>query len=60
MRYFNAFQLMSAFAAAPFLITYVHTNDFYAHNVLMWVLVAGYIVGFGSLTALVGENIDKN
>lgn len=59
MEYFNAFQLVSLFAAGPFLITYVHQNDFYAHNVLMWVLIAGYVVGFGSLTALLGREFEK-
>ena len=57
MRYFNAFQLMSLFAAGPFIIQYTHTAEFYAHQVMAWVLIAGYIVGFGSLTALVGDNL---
>lgn len=59
MKYFNAFQLMSLFSAGPFLITWTHAADFYAHNVLMWVLTAGYIVGFGALTALVGDNLTE-
>jgi hypothetical protein len=59
MRYFNGFQLMTLFAAGPFLITYTHGADFYAHHVLMWVLMAGYIIGFGTLTALVGDNLEK-
>jgi hypothetical protein len=50
---------MSAFAAGPFLIQFTHNSDFYAHDVLMWVLIAGYLVGFGALTALVGDNLDK-
>jgi len=57
MRYFNSFQLMFLFAAAPFLIQYTHNSDFYAHNVLMWVLIGGYILGFSALTVLVGDNI---
>lgn len=48
---------MSLFAAAPFLITYTKDADFYAHLVLFWVLIAGYVVGFGALTTLVGDNI---
>ncbi len=57
MRYFNAFQLMSLFSAGHVLITYTHAADFYAHNVLFWVLVAGYVVGFGSLTALLSDHL---
>mgnify|MGYP001169989469 CR=1 FL=1 len=57
MKIFNAFQLMSLFAAAPFLITYAKDASFYAHGVLTWVLIGGYIVGFGALTALVADNL---
>lgn len=60
MRYFNAFQLMLLFAAMPFLITYVKDANFYAHLVLFWVLIVAYVVGFGSLVQLVGDNIDKD
>lgn len=59
MAIFNAFQLMCAFAAAPFLITYVKGADFYAHMVLFWVLIVGYIVGFGALTVTVADDLRK-
>lgn len=58
MALFNAFQLVFLFAAGPFLITYVKDASFYAHNVLFWVMIAGYIIGFGGLTATVAENLD--
>ena len=48
---------MSLFAAGPFLIQYTHMADFYAHQVMAWVLIAGYIVGFGALTTLVGDHL---
>lgn len=59
MRYFNSFQLMSLFTAAPFLVTWCKDADFYGHTALTWVLIAGFVVGFGSLTVLVADNIDK-
>ena len=59
MAMFNAFQLVSLFAAGPFLITYVKGADFYAHMVLFWVLVIGYIIGFGALTTVVGDDLGK-
>lgn len=59
MAIFNGFQLMFLFAAAPFGITYLRNADFYAHMVLFWVLIAGYVIGFGALTVLVAENLDK-
>lgn len=57
MRVFNGFQLMLLFSASPWLITYVKDAPFYAHTVLFWVLIVGYIVGFGVLTGLVAENL---
>jgi len=59
MAIFNAFQLVLLFAAGPFLITYVKDAVFYAHTVLFWVLIVGYIVGFGSMVNLVSDNLDK-
>jgi hypothetical protein len=55
MKHFNAFQLVGLFAAGPFLVQFVSNADFYAHMVLFWVLLVGYIVGFGSLVAVVGD-----
>lgn len=57
MKVFNAFQLMTLFAAGPFLITYCKDGTFYAHGVLTWILIAGYLIGFGALTALVADNL---
>jgi len=59
MKLFNAFQLMTLFAAGPFLITYTHEATFYAHNVLMWVFIAGYLVGFAAMTALVADHLHE-
>jgi len=59
MKIFNALQLMTLFAAGPFLITFSHNADFYAHNVLTWVFIVGYLVGFGAMTALVADNLNK-
>jgi hypothetical protein len=50
---------MTLFAAGPFLITFSHNADFYAHNVLTWVFIVGYLVGFGAMTALVADNLNK-
>lgn len=57
MRGFNAFQLVSLFAAGPFLIEYTKSAEFYAHNVLFWVLLVGYIIGFGALTMVVADSL---
>lgn len=59
MKYFNSFQLMSLFAAGPFMITYCKDAGFYGHNVLTWVFIAGYVVGFGAMTALVADNLTQ-
>lgn len=57
MRIINSFQLMLLFASMPFLITWTKDADFYAHTVLFWVLVVAYLISFGSLVALVAENL---
>lgn len=59
MALFNAFQLMLLFSASPFAITYVKDAAFYGHGVLSIVLIISYILGFGSLTVLVSENLNK-
>ena len=57
--HFNAFQLVLLFAAGPFVITYVKDAEFYAHGVLFWVLIVGYIIGFGSITSCVADRLDQ-
>jgi len=57
MRHFNALQLVSLFAAGPFIITYVKDADFYAHTVLFWVAIACYVVGYFALTAVVADAV---
>jgi hypothetical protein len=59
MALFNGLQMVLLFAAGPFLITYVKDASFYAHTPLFWVLVVGYLIGFGGLTVLVAENLHK-
>lgn len=57
MKIFNSLQLMAMFAAAPFVIMYTKDANFYSHGVVTWVLIGGYIVGFGALTALVADSL---
>lgn len=57
MRLFNAFQLILVFAGAPFGIEYVRNAEFYAHNVLFWVLIVAYLWAFGLLTMVVADNL---
>jgi hypothetical protein len=56
---FNAFQLVLLFAAGPFLITYTKDAGFYAHGVLFWVLLVGYIIGFAAMTGVVAQSLEK-
>lgn len=59
MIFFNAFQLVMLFAAGPFLITYVKDASFYAHNVLFWVLLVSYVVGFAAMIGTVAAQLEK-
>jgi hypothetical protein len=57
MKAFNAFQLVASFAAWPMLIQWLHSADFYAHNVAFWVALVAYVYGFGALIFCVGEQL---
>lgn len=57
MKFFNAFQLVSLFSAGPFLITYAHEGTFYAHDALSWVLIVGYLIGFGAMVGTVANDL---
>ena len=46
MKAFNSFQIVSLFAAGPFLIEWVKNAVFYGHSALFWVLLVGYGIGF--------------
>lgn len=59
MEIFNAFQLVLLFAAGPFLITFTKDAVFYAHSVLFWVLLVGYIIGFAGMVGVVAEKLSK-
>ncbi len=55
---FNAFQLTTLFAAAPFGIEWVKTAAFYGHSVLFWVLIVAYVIGFFGMCVAVYSAVD--
>lgn len=55
---FNAFQLVTLFAAAPFGIEWVKNAAFTGHNVLFWVFIVAYIVGFFCMVGSVLNSLD--
>ena len=56
---FNAFQLTTLFAAAPFGIEWVKNAAFYGHNVLFWVLIVAYVIGFFGMTYAVYDTFSE-
>lgn len=59
MKIFNSIQLVVLFAISPFIIQWVHNADFYAHVVIQWILIVGYVFGFGGMVYAVYENFDS-
>ena len=55
---FNAFQLTTLFAAAPWGIEWVKDAAFTGSSVLFWVLVVAYVVGFFGMCVAVYSAVD--
>lgn len=55
MRLFNAFQLVAAFVAWPFLVAWLANADFRGAQVATFGAGAAYVVAFGCMVATVYE-----
>jgi hypothetical protein len=60
MKLFNAFQIVAAFVAWPFLISWLTTAEFRGAGVAFYSACALYVVAFGLMTVSVAESIDKS
>lgn len=59
MRLFNAFQIVAAFAAAPFGIAYLYDATFRGAGVAFWSSTCFYAVFVGFLTAALYTAIEQ-
>lgn len=60
MKYFNAFQIVSAFVAFPFFIAWLPSQEaFWARPVFVAACVV-YLFGFAFMVAFVAEELGKN
>lgn len=59
MKVFNAFQLMCLFVAMPFVITWLHTQNFYACGAAFWTCIIIYVVMFCVLVASLADTMKK-
>lgn len=57
---FNALQLTTLFAAFPWLMEMVKSADFYAHNVLFWIMIVAYVIGFIGMVCAVFSTMDND
>lgn len=57
MRIFNAFQLVAAFVAWPFLIQWLASATFTGHAAAFYSACALYVVAFGLMVASVYESL---
>lgn len=58
MRMFNAFQIVCAFVAWPFLIFWLETAEFRGASIAFWSAVVVYVVAFLFMVVAVGYTID--
>lgn len=58
MKIFNSIQLTLLFSCYPFICQWVHGSNFYAHMILFWVLVLGYVASFCGMTYVVYNSMD--
>ncbi len=59
MALFNAFQIVAAFVAWPFLISWLTTAEFRGAAVAFYAACALYVVAFGFMTISVANSIDE-
>jgi hypothetical protein len=59
MVFFNAFQIVAAFVAWPFLISWLTTAEFRGADVAFYAACALYVVAFGFMTMFVAKSIDE-
>lgn len=59
MRLFNSFQIVSAFVAWPFLVSWLRTDPFHMAGVLSVTAFIVYLIGFGAMVRLVYDSLDE-
>ena len=57
---FNAFQIVTGFAIAPFAVSWLFQADFPGAGVAAWVGVVAYLVYFAVMFFCVATSLDKN
>lgn len=60
MRLFNSIQLTVLFCIYPFICQWVKSTSFYAHNILFWILVIGYVLSFIGMAYAVYEALERD
>ena len=59
MKLFNSFQIVTAFVAWPFLISWISEASFRGAGVAFYAACALYVVAFGAMVACVRNSIDE-
>lgn len=58
MKLFNAFQIVGAFVAWPFLISWIDTATFHGAGVAFYAACALYVVAFGAMVVSVHNTLE--
>jgi ABC-type nitrate/sulfonate/bicarbonate transport system permease component len=59
MKLFNVFQLVTAFAIAPFVISWINEATFTGATIAFWVACIAYFVSYVFMMMCVYEGVDK-
>ena len=59
IRIFNAFQIITFFAALPFLIGWLYTEPFTYSVAAFWTAIVVYVVTFGMLVGVLSDALYK-
>ena len=57
LKAFNAFQLVTLFAAGPFIINYLSNAEFVGHGIAFWIGIVAYAIGYVSMIVAVHESV---
>lgn len=58
MKAFNALQLTTLFAVAPFIIGWLHGGPFpYADSAVFWIVICAYVCGFIGMCVAVHDDL---
>lgn len=60
LKFFNSLQIVSVFAAGPYIIQWLSTATFPAHTAAFWTGIIGYVAMFALMIGCVFSSITRD